>query len=80
MRISQAARAKLCFTVAVMAGALLAARPALAHHSFSMFDMEKRVTIVGTVTAFEWTNPHSYIEIDVAGRQGRREALEHRDG
>ena len=30
-----------------------------------MFDMSKRITLVGTVTSFEWTNPHSYIEIDV---------------
>jgi hypothetical protein len=35
-----------------------------------MFDMEKRVTITGTVTAFEWTNPHSYIEIDVTDDKG----------
>jgi hypothetical protein len=40
-------------------------RPASAHHSFAMFDTAKRVTLAGTVTAFEWTNPHSYIEIDV---------------
>jgi hypothetical protein len=30
-----------------------------------MFDMTKRITLVGSVTSFEWTNPHSYIEIDV---------------
>jgi hypothetical protein len=42
----------------------------MAHHSFSMFDMEKRVTITGTVTTFEWTNPHSYIEIDVPDDKG----------
>src|SRR5260370_23469591 len=39
---------------------------ALAHHSFTMFDMTKTVTLAGTVTAFEWTNPHVYIEVDVA--------------
>jgi len=42
----------------------------LAHHSFAMFDMSKRVTLNGTVTAFEWTNPHSYIEIDVPDDKG----------
>ena len=52
-----------------LAGALLAI-PVLAHHSFSMFDMTKRITLVGTVTSFEWTNPHSYIEIDVADETG----------
>lgn len=70
MLISQAVRARLCAVAIVAASTLLGAKPALAHHSFSMFDMEKRVTIVGTVTAFEWTNPHSYIEIDVADDKG----------
>ena len=49
---------------------LLAALPLLAHHSFTMFDMSKQVTLVGTVTEFQWTNPHSYIEIDVPDAQG----------
>jgi hypothetical protein len=43
---------------------------ALAHHSFTMFDMTKRMTLTGTVTSFEWTNPHSYIEIDVPDEKG----------
>jgi hypothetical protein len=34
-----------------------------------MFDMSKRITLVGSVTSFEWTNPHSYIEIDVPDDQ-----------
>ena len=44
--------------------------PVLAHHSFTMFDMTKRLTLTGTVTTFEWTNPHSYIEIDVPDDKG----------
>lgn len=43
---------------------------AAAHHSFSMFDQTKQVTLNGTVTAFEWTNPHAYIEVDVADEKG----------
>lgn len=46
------------------------AMPVFAHHSFTMFDMTKRVTLAGSVTSFEWTNPHSYIEIDVPQDQG----------
>jgi hypothetical protein len=53
----------------LLSGAL-AALPALAHHSFTMFDMTKKVTLVGSITSFEWTNPHSYIEIDVPDAQG----------
>ena len=38
---------------------------ATAHHSFAMFDTQTTITLTGTVTAFEWTNPHAYIELDV---------------
>jgi Family of unknown function (DUF6152) len=51
---------------AVLAALVCGAVPALAHHSFAMFDTTRRVTMVGTVTAFQWTNPHAYIELDVA--------------
>lgn len=64
MTISHAFR---LFTLAAVAAA---ASPVFAHHSFTMFDMTKKVTLVGTVTEFEWTNPHSYIEIDVPDEQG----------
>jgi hypothetical protein len=38
----------------------------VAHHGFvSWFDMSRTVTLKGTVTSFEWTNPHSYIYLDV---------------
>ena len=53
-----------------MLAALLVVTPLLAHHSFTMFDMSKKITLVGTVTSFEWSNPHAYIEIDVAGDDG----------
>lgn len=42
----------------------------MAHHSFTMFDMTKRITLPGTVTSFEWSNPHAYIEIDVSAEDG----------
>jgi Family of unknown function (DUF6152) len=42
----------------------------MAHHSFSMFDTTKKVTLKGTVTMFEWTNPHAYIEVDVPQEGG----------
>ncbi len=55
---------------AVLAGAVLAAAPAIAHHSFAMFDQTKTVTLKGTVTEFQWTNPHSFIELDVPNGHG----------
>ena len=42
--------------------------PAAAHHSFAMFDQKKIVTLEGTVHQFQWTNPHAFIELDVASR------------
>ena len=44
---------------------LLLAVPALAHHSFAMFDQRKIMTLEGTVTEFQWTNPHAFVEMDV---------------
>ena len=55
---------------ALVCAVILATPPLLAHHSFAMFDTAKRLTMSGTVTAFEWTNPHVYIEIDVPDEKG----------
>jgi hypothetical protein len=45
--------------------ALALAAPAVAHHSFAMFDQKKIMTLEGTVIEFQWTNPHAFIEMDV---------------
>ena len=58
-----------CLVIA--GGVLLAgAVTTTAHHSSSMFDQTKQVTLVGSVTEFQWTNPHAYIEIDVPDDKG----------
>jgi hypothetical protein len=54
----------ICAALLVI-GLLSLTNTGLAHHSFAMFDTTKQVTLSGTVTMFEWTNPHAYIEIDV---------------
>jgi hypothetical protein len=43
---------------------------AFAHHSTAMFDMNKTITVEGTVEAFEWTNPHSWIWLNVPNSSG----------
>jgi Family of unknown function (DUF6152) len=43
---------------------------ASAHHSGAMFERDKQVELVGTVVAFSWTNPHSWIEIEVPNAAG----------
>ncbi len=58
-----------------LAGVALAmsAAPALAHHSFAMFDAAKNVKLDGMVKEFEWTNPHSWIRMMVRNQQGVEE-------
>ena len=45
--------------------------PAAAHHSAAMFDLQAVVTFQGTVTSFEWTNPHVYINVEVSDGNGQ---------
>jgi Family of unknown function (DUF6152) len=49
---------------------LAIAAPALAHHSFAVFDHTRTLTLRGTVTKFQWTNPHAFIELDVRQEDG----------
>ncbi|HXC60076.1 MAG TPA: DUF6152 family protein [Steroidobacteraceae bacterium] len=44
-----------------------------AHHSFAMFDQSQRMTLKGTVTEFQWTNPHAFIHMEVPGTDGKPE-------
>ena len=54
---------KFVTLTAIVAAAFTA--PAVAHHSFAMFDAEKTVTLQGTVKEFEWVNPHSWLRVMV---------------
>jgi hypothetical protein len=50
---------------------LAAAAPAFAHHSFAAeYDAAKPVTLTGTVTKVEWTNPHARFYINVKNDDG----------
>jgi hypothetical protein len=49
----------------------MCAIPAVAHHSFAMFDAEKSFIVEGTVKEFQWTNPHSWIHVMVPDSAGK---------
>ena len=42
----------------------------LAHHSFTMFEMDKDVTYKGVVVDYKWINPHVHITVDIKGGPG----------
>ena len=51
---------------------VLAGLPALAHHSFSAeYASDKPITLKGTLTKVEWSNPHGWIYVDVKGDDGK---------
>jgi hypothetical protein len=60
--------AALTAAAAVLGGV---AGPALAHHSSAMFDHEKKITLSGTVKEFQYTNPHSWLQVMVPGPDGK---------
>jgi Family of unknown function (DUF6152) len=63
-------RSPLYTSAILLAALVLTAVPAAAHHSAAMFDHTKTVKLVGTVVQFGWTNPHSWISIDVPNDKG----------
>ena len=63
------------FGIVALAAALAtaAASPAMAHHSFAMFDRARHVTLAGTIKSFQFANPHSSIELTVMTPAGGTE-------
>lgn len=57
-------------TVLGVVGGLMLAGPVFAHHSQSIFDLENLTNLTGTVTAFEWSNPHVVIHLEVKNDKG----------
>lgn len=55
----------------LVAAVLLVSVPAVAHHSGAMFDEKKTVTLTGVVKDFQYTNPHSWLLVDVKGSDGK---------
>ena len=56
--------------VSLVSALVALACPVQAHHSFAMFDKNRHVTVKGTVSKVEWTNPHVYIFVNVPDGKG----------
>lgn len=62
---------------AILVGLLLAAAPVVAHHSFAAaFDASQPMELRGTVTKFEWINPHAWVHVAVKKPDGQVENWE----
>ena len=49
---------------------LLFSSAASAHHGVAYYDMKKTIVLTGTVTAFDWGNPHCLVHMDVMDDAG----------
>ncbi len=63
---------KLKFLALAGIAASILTLPAIAHHSFAMFDNSVTTQLKGAVTDFEWINPHTWLHIEVTGEDGNR--------
>src|SRR5262245_18199792 len=50
--------------------ALASSGVALAHHSFAVYDHNRTLNLSGTVTRWQWSNPHAYLDVDVHDASG----------
>lgn len=61
----------ICGVLVAVCGWFIAASPTVAHHAFAAeFDATKCTDITGTLTAFEWQNPHGYFHLDAKDASG----------
>ena len=62
---------KRAIRAAVCVAAMWLAVPGWAHHSMAGFDRSQNLALEGVVKEFSWQNPHSWIEIEVPGKDGK---------
>ena len=55
------------------AASLVAAMPALAHHSNSAYQVDQIITLEGTVKEWRWMNPHTWLYLTVKGADGKEQ-------
>lgn len=61
---------KLVACSVAMVGLLVVSVQTFAHHGTSAYNQQNRISLTGTIAAFEWKNPHSQIHLDVTDDKG----------
>ena len=64
-------RRRACSVVTAVALLCALSVPMSAHHSSAAFDVDRQMTLEGTVTAWLWSNPHCLLQFDVTGDDGQ---------
>jgi hypothetical protein len=63
-------RSKVFRLLVVAAGFALVSSSISAHHGITNYDMKKTIVLTGTITAFDWGNPHCLAHLDVMDESG----------
>jgi hypothetical protein len=66
-------KGRLFFPTALTFGFLAVAVPVFSHHGRATYDETKMATIMGTVSAFQFSNPHAQLYLDVKDEKGKIE-------
>jgi hypothetical protein len=62
---------RVALAALMLAGLIcVSSRFASAHHGFAVYDTSQQKQITGTVRQFEWTNPHTWVWVDVPNDKG----------
>jgi hypothetical protein len=64
-------RSKVLRFVVSAAAVFFVSSPISAHHGVAHYDMKKTIVLNGTITAFDWGNPHCLVHMDVVEDSGR---------
>ncbi|HEU4691837.1 MAG TPA: DUF6152 family protein [Vicinamibacterales bacterium] len=60
-----------CVSLLLGTSLAIVSAPALAHHSAAMFEEKRTITVEGVVKEFQFTNPHSWLLVDVTDKSGK---------
>jgi hypothetical protein len=67
---------RLTAAISALATTILFGVPVIAHHSQAMFDQSQEILIEGTVSRFDWVNPHMYLIVETVGPDGEPALVE----